>query len=88
MYDSRRVTDRHWQCTASMATHKVLNRRYLTFIDIRTNQQLSDVKPNRPSDMSNGSLGGNEQPKLQARVLESRQPHITRRPYPYLCLVE
>ena len=24
LYDSRRLTDRHWLCTASMATHAVL----------------------------------------------------------------
>jgi hypothetical protein len=39
------------------------NRQRFTVIDNRTNEQLSNLKPNLRSDMSNGSLGGNEQPK-------------------------
>ncbi len=31
LYDSRRVTDRHWLCTARMATHAALGSLYESY---------------------------------------------------------
>ena len=33
LYDSRRLTDRHWLCTASLATHAVLGSLYESYRD-------------------------------------------------------
>jgi|TARA_Y200000002_G_scaffold215701_1_gene178019 hypothetical protein len=46
-----------------LACNISFNRQCFTFVDDRTNEQLSNSKPNHPSDMSNDFLGGNEQPK-------------------------